>query len=296
MTEPEVTQPLIARTREELARALEFAGVRTRAVVMTMGALHDGHAQLIGAARKKAGPDGHVTVTIFVNPLQFAAGEDLDKYPRTFESDVAVCAAMGADLIFAPGPDVMYPEGNPAITIDPGPLGDLYEGASRDDHFRGVLTVVAKLLALTKPQYALFGEKDYQQLTLIRQMAHDLDVDTEIVGFPIVRAEDGLALSSRNKYLSAQDRATALAIPAAVEAAQRAAAAGSAAAMAAALSTLAAAPGLSLDYVAITDPLMRAAPEQGEGRVIITAIVGGTRLLDNARLDLGTPRDVGGAA
>ncbi|MFJ2774451.1 pantoate--beta-alanine ligase [Streptomyces sp. NPDC087300] len=183
-----------------------------RAVVMTMGALHDGHASLIRAARRLAGPDGEVVVTVFVNPLQFGAGEDLDRYPRTLEADLKIAEQAGADAVFAPSADEVYPGGEPQVRIGAGPMGTVLEGATRPGHFDGMLTVVAKLLHLTRPDAALFGQKDAQQLALIRRMVRDLNFDVEIVGVPTVREDDGLALSSRNRYLAPDERRTALAL------------------------------------------------------------------------------------
>ncbi|MBM7168370.1 pantoate--beta-alanine ligase, partial [Streptomyces sp. G44] len=183
-----------------------------RAVVMTMGALHDGHASLIRAARRAAGPDGEVVVTVFVNPLQFGAGEDLDRYPRTLDADVKIAEQAGADAVFAPAVDEVYPGGEPQVRVSAGPMGTVLEGATRPGHFDGMLTVVAKLLHLTGPDVALFGQKDAQQLALIRRMVRDLDFPVEIVGVPTVREDDGLALSSRNRYLSPEERRTALAL------------------------------------------------------------------------------------
>ncbi|MEG3628406.1 pantoate--beta-alanine ligase [Streptomyces poriticola] len=199
----------LLRTADEL-----HARVRSgrRAVVMTMGALHEGHATLIRTARAIAGPDGEVVVTVFVNPLQFGAGEDLDRYPRTLEADVKIAAESGADAVFAPSADEVYPGGEPQVRISAGPMGERLEGASRPGHFDGMLTVVAKLLHLTRPDLALYGQKDAQQLALIRRMVRDLDFGVEIVGVPTVREEDGLALSSRNRYLSPEERRTALAL------------------------------------------------------------------------------------
>ncbi|MEU2773540.1 pantoate--beta-alanine ligase [Streptomyces sp. NPDC007162] len=181
-----------------------------RAVVMTMGALHEGHATLIRAAREAAGQDGEVVVTVFVNPLQFGAGEDLDRYPRTLEADLKLAEQAGADAVFAPSVDEVYPGGQPQVRVTAGPMGTLLEGASRPGHFDGVLTVVAKLLHLTRPDVALFGQKDAQQLAVIRRMVRDLNFGIEIIGVPTVREGDGLALSSRNRYLSADERRTAL--------------------------------------------------------------------------------------
>ncbi|GAA3039664.1 pantoate--beta-alanine ligase [Streptomyces glomeratus] len=183
-----------------------------RAVVMTMGALHEGHATLIRAARQIAGPDGEVVVTVFVNPLQFGEGEDLERYPRTLDADLKVAAEAGADAVFAPSVDEVYPGGEPQVRLSAGPMGERLEGAFRPGHFDGMLTVVAKLLHLTRPDVALFGQKDAQQLALIRRMVRDLNFGVEIVGVPTVRESDGLALSSRNRYLSPAERHTALAL------------------------------------------------------------------------------------
>ncbi len=282
------TRPVVAETRAELAQA--YAGGardQKRAVVMTMGALHEGHAELIRVAQEMISPAGHLTVTIFVNPLQFGANEDLDEYPRTHEADLASCASLGVDLVFAPTTDVIYPDGDPLVTIDPGPLGDVLEGAARPGHFSGVLTVVCKLLNLTAPDLAMFGEKDYQQLTLVRQMVHDLDLPVTIIGVPTVRADDSLALSSRNKYLDTESRAAALVIPAAIRVAQDRAAAGDAeVAVLAAANAVLAVSGVDVEYLVATDPAMGPAPDHGEARVIIAAYVAGTRLLDNGRIDL----------
>ncbi|WP_217207188.1 pantoate--beta-alanine ligase [Streptomyces sp. AC550_RSS872] len=199
----------LLRTADEL-----HARTRTgrRAVVMTMGALHEGHATLIRTARTIAGPEGEVVVTVFVNPLQFGEGEDLDRYPRTLEADLKIAEQAGADAVFAPSADEVYPGGEPQVRISAGPMGERLEGASRPGHFDGMLTVVAKLLHLTRPDVALYGQKDAQQLALIRRMVRDLNFGVEIVGVPTVREEDGLALSSRNRYLAPKERRTALAL------------------------------------------------------------------------------------
>ncbi|WP_274561166.1 pantoate--beta-alanine ligase [Streptomyces spiramyceticus] len=208
-------------TREDLRYVLDHFGAPGRtAVVMTMGALHEGHATLIRAARKHVGPKGFVVVTVFVNPLQFGVGEDLDRYPRTLDADLALAEQAGADVVFAPSADEVYPGGEPQVRIAAGPMGERLEGASRPGHFDGMLTVVAKLLHLTTPDAAFFGQKDVQQLALIRRMAQDLNFPVEIVGVPTVREEDGLALSSRNRYLSPQERRTALALSGALFAAR----------------------------------------------------------------------------
>jgi len=278
-----VLTPVVVADRTGLARERDRA-TGPVAVVMTMGALHDGHAALLRQARVRAST---VIATIFVNPLQFAPNEDFDRYPRTFEADLAVCAAEQADLVFAPTPDVMYPGGQPAVRVNPGPLGEILEGASRPGFFHGVLTVVLKLIHLTRPDVAFFGEKDYQQLALVKRMVRDLDLDTEIVGVPTVREADGLARSSRNRYLSPAERTSALAISAALRAGALAGVNGGDAALAAAQAVLDAEPGLDLDYLTLTDPLLGPAPATGEGRLLIAARAGSTRLIDNAPVLLG---------
>ncbi len=284
---PTTTTPVVARTRAELNAALaelELTRPGPRGVVMTMGALHDGHAELMRTARREC---ASVVATIFVNPLQFGANEDLDKYPRTFEADLALCAEAGVDVLFHPGEAEMYPHGRPATVVTAGPLGDDLEGASRPGHFDGVLTVVLKLLHLTGPQIAYFGEKDYQQLTLIRQMVTDLDLDVRIAPVPTVREADGLARSSRNRYLSDAERAGALAISRALRAGAAAGPEGPDAVLAAAKATLAAEPGLVVDYVALRDPELAPAPDTGETRLLVAAKAGTTRLIDNLPVLLG---------
>lgn len=209
-------------TREALRALLATrrTGAGRTAVVMTMGALHDGHAELVAAARRHVGEEGFVVVTVFVNPLQFGAGEDLDRYPRTLDADLATAAGAGADAVFAPSVDEVYPGGSPQVRITAGPMGEVLEGRTRPGHFDGMLTVVAKLLHLTSPDVALFGQKDAQQLALIRRMVRDLNFPVEIVGVPTVREESGLARSSRNQYLSPAERGTALALSRALFAAR----------------------------------------------------------------------------
>ncbi|MFJ9680271.1 pantoate--beta-alanine ligase [Streptomyces sp. NPDC101194] len=209
--------PLL-RTTAELAASAPRRG--PRAVVMTMGALHEGHATLIRTARAAAGPDGQVVVTVFVNPLQFGEAADLERYPRTLEADLAVAGAAGADAVFAPSVEEVYPGGEPQVRISAGPMGERLEGASRPGHFDGMLTVVAKLLHLTRPDAAFYGQKDAQQLALIRRMVRDLNFPVEIVGVETVREPDGLALSSRNRFLDAEERHTALALSRALFAAR----------------------------------------------------------------------------
>lgn len=282
-------RPVVAGTREELAAAL--AAVRSGggrvALVPTMGALHAGHASLIATAE---GLSDGLVVSIFVNPTQFAPGEDLDRYPRTFDADLEICAEHGVDVVFAPSVGQMYPGGDPAVTVAPGPLGSLLEGAARPTHFAGVLTVVAKLLGLVRPDVAVFGEKDYQQLTLIRRMVLDLCLGVDVVGSPTVREPDGLALSSRNRYLDADQRAAAVALSAALRAAQQHGADGPDAALAAARQVLDAEPGADVDYLELLTEDLAPLPDGaiGTARMVVAARVGSTRLLDNLPVRLGT--------
>ena len=250
------------------------------AVVMTMGALHEGHATLIREARALVGETGSVIVTDFVNPTQFGAGEDFERYPRSLEADVQLSGAAGADLVYAPTVAEVYGDTS-FITIDPGPLGDILEGAARPGHFRGMLTVVAKLLHLTASDSALFGEKDYQQLVLITEMVRQLNFPTKVVAVETVREPDGLAMSSRNRYLSTQERALASVVPSALaQTVQMANDQGAAAGVNAGLAVLAAIPGVAVDYLTVTDPMLGAA-KPGPGRALIAVRVGQTRLLDN---------------
>ena len=249
----------------------------------TMGALHDGHASLI----REAAAHGRAVVSIFVNPLQFAPGEDLDRYPRRFDDDFEVCAASGADVVFAPTVEEVYPGGQPQVTVEPGPLGAVLEGATRPTHFRGVLTVLAKLFGLVRPDVAVFGEKDYQQLVLIRRMVADLCLDIDIRGADIVREPEGLALSSRNGYLSADERQRALVLSRALRSGAAAARNGADAVLDAAGAVLEEATGVELDYLALTDPDLQKPPEQGPARLLVAARVGSTRLIDNTPVRLG---------
>lgn len=275
--------PLLANTREELRVAL--SGSRA-ALVPTMGALHAGHAALLARARAEVGPQEPVVASIFLNPMQFAAGEDLDRYPRTLESDLAVCAEQGVDIVFAPSVQEVYPGGDPQVAVDPGPLGAVLEGRSRPTHFRGVLTVVAKLLNLVRPEVAVFGEKDFQQLTLIRRMVADLCLGVDVVGAETVREQDGLALSSRNRYLDADQRWHAAALSRTLFAAREVARYGGAVAVDAARHELRHARGVDLEYLELTAPDLGPAPEVGPARLLIAARVGPTRLIDNVALDL----------
>ncbi len=281
----------LTRTAEEL-HALPRAG--RRAVVMTMGALHEGHATLVREARRLAGEDGQVVVTVFVNPLQFGPGEDLDRYPRTLDADLLIAEEAGADVVLAPSVEEVYPGGEPQVRVTAGPMGERLEGASRPGHFDGMLTVVAKLLHLTLPDVALFGQKDAQQLALIRRMVRDLNFPVEIVGVPTVREGDNLALSSRNRYLSEADRATALEISRALLTAAAAADKGAASVRRSARAVLDDAAGmeppLRLDYVALIDPAdFTEVPDDytGEAVLAVAAKVGTTRLIDNLPLTVG---------
>lgn len=285
--------PRLVDDRASLQDAL--APLRTRgpvAFVPTMGALHDGHASLLRLARERAG-DGAVVASVFVNPMQFGPGEDLDRYPRTLDSDLEVCAGAGADLVFAPAVEEVYPGGLPQVTVDPGPLAEVLEGRVRPGHFRGVLTVVAKLLGLVRPDLAVFGEKDYQQLVLVRRMVADLCLGVEIVAGETRREPDGLAMSSRNRYLDAEARAHAVALPRLLQAARDEAAYGPAAAMAAARAVLRSSQDVDLDYLVLLDPALGDLPEDvapgTAARMLVAARVGGTRLLDNLPLTLGDP-------
>jgi pantoate--beta-alanine ligase len=233
-----------------------------------------------------------VVVSIFVNPLQFGAGEDLDRYPRTPAADLAALAAAGVELVFAPPVEEMYPGGPPAVTVDPGPLGGLLEGASRPGHFAGVLTVVTKLFGLLRPDVAVFGEKDYQQLALIRRATADLELGVEVVGVPTVRESDGLALSSRNRYLSTGERRAALGLSAALRSGAAAAEAGLGGAevlAAARAAVTGATAGPRLDYLVLTNPDLAPAPAVGPARLLVAAWVGGTRLIDNLAVRLAPP-------
>lgn len=273
---------IVARNRTDLIKA---RGAGTIALVPTMGALHEGHRSLIRAARTRA---DQVVVSIFVNPLQFGANEDLSRYPRTFDADLEVCGEEGVAVVFAPSVQDMY-HPDRQVSVRSGEMGRIVEGASRPGHFDGMLTVVLKLLHLVRPDVAVFGQKDAQQLAMIRRMVIDLDVPVEIVGAPTVRESDGLALSSRNRYLSADERQVALALSRALRAgaAERA----PSKIRAAAREVLdAATPELELDYLALVDPAtFRDVPEShaGEAVLAVAARIGATRLIDNEVVVLG---------
>ena len=276
----------LVHTRADLRDALaEHAG--EVGVVMTMGALHDGHRELIKVARRRCAV---IVVTVFLNPLQFAPSEDLSRYPKTLESDVALCAQEDVDIVFAPDVDEVYPAGEPQVRVQAGPLGDVLEGASRPGHFDGVLTVVAKLLHLTGPDVAYFGQKDAQQLLLIARMADDLNFPVEVVAVPTVRDADGLALSSRNMYLDDDDRRVALTLSRALTAGAAAEAQGADAVRLAARAVLDAEPGVRLDYLALVETgALTDVPDgtTGPALLAVAARVGSTRLIDNVAVTLG---------
>jgi len=296
---------IVANTRAELAAALEKlrAPQSTPAqlvLVPTLGALHDGHRALLRRARELAGPGGAVAVSIFVNPLQFGPTEDLDKYPRTLEQDLAACDEERVDLVFAPSVREMYPQ-QQLVMVDPGPAGEILEGEFRPGFFHGVLTVVLKLFSLVRPDIAVFGQKDAQQLALVRAMSADFALGIEIEAVPTVRAADGLALSSRNRYLSEDERALAPVLHRALAAGAEAAPAGPAAVVAAAQEVLdgaarsAADASPLVDYLALVEarsyrlvPLNSDFDFHGDAVLAIAARVGTTRLIDNVIVRLGT--------
>jgi len=279
--------PVVASTRDEMRAARAALEGSDVAVVMTMGALHEGHAELIREARRAA---EHVILTIFLNPLQFGPKEDLSRYPRTFDDDMRIATAEGVDIVFAPTPDVVYPDGDPGVRISAGPLGDVLEGKSRPGHFDGVVTVVGKLLHLTGARRAFFGQKDAQQLLLIRRMVRDLDFPVEVVSVPTVREEDGLALSSRNTYLTPSDREVALCLSRALSAGADQAAYGPSAIRRAAREVLVEEPLALVDYLVLVHPsTLQDVPEwyRGEALLAVAARVGTTRLIDNTPILVG---------
>lgn len=277
----------VCKTRAELQAALAIRPGR-RAVVMTMGALHDGHLSLVRRAKEL----GEVVVaTVYVNPLQFAPNEDFDAYPRDLDRDVALLREAGVDVVFAPSDNEMYPR-TPLVRVDPGEVAGRYEGVTRPTHFAGVLQVVLKLFNLTGADVAVFGEKDAQQLALIRAMVADFNVPVEIVGVPISRDEDGVARSSRNAYLSGEQRVQARALSRALQQAEAEVSAGELTTApdieARVRAELDAAPGVKVDYVAAVDAETFLPADANCTRVIVAlaAWVGTTRLLDNRQFDL----------
>jgi pantoate--beta-alanine ligase len=273
--------PVVVRTREELRAALDGTP-RPRGLVPTMGALHAGHASLLGRARAESAT---LVASIFVNPTQFDRADDLAAYPRTFDADLEMCAAEGVDVVFAPALDAVYPAGS-STRVDPGRIGDVLEGAHRPGHFVGVATVVTILLDLVAPNRAYFGQKDAQQLVVIRRIARDLGLPVEIVGCPTVREPDGLAMSSRNVRLDPDHRAAALVLRRALLAALDAFAAGESDAhglRATMLAVLADEPAAAVDYVSVADPeTLEEATGVQEGPLLLSlaARVGAVRLID----------------
>ncbi|AEA28221.1 pantoate--beta-alanine ligase [Pseudonocardia benzenivorans] len=266
-----------------VSRALRGAGRRV-ALVPTMGALHDGHRELIRHARLL--PGSTVTaVSIFVNPLQFGPNEDLSRYPRPLEADLEVLREEGVELAFVPSVDDMYPPGA-QTRIVPGPLADELEGAIRPGHFEGVLTVVGKLFQIVAPEIAIFGEKDYQQLVLLQKMVRDLNFPLSIVGVPTVREPDGLALSSRNAYLSDEQRTLAPLLQKALTEGAAVSARGADAVLARARDVLAAEPALDVEYLELRDPELGPTPATGRARLLVAARLGTTRLIDNVPVQL----------
>ena len=298
--------PILAASLPDLAAARGRLGSPV-VFVPTMGALHDGHRSLLRHADRLAAPDGAVVVSIFVNPRQFGPGEDLDRYPRTLDADLTLCADEGVAVVFAPAAGEIYPA-QPVVTVDPGPMGQVLEGEFRPGFFGGVLTVVLKLFGLVRPDIAVFGEKDAQQLALVRRMSADLNLGIQIASVPTFRDDDGLATSSRNRYLSAAERRVALALPAALQAGRAEAANGPRAVAEAAGKSLDGVAGIlvpaegtgglagalapqvpvTVDYLALVDPLTFAPVPPGFTGTAILAVaarVGGTRLIDNVQVE-----------
>jgi pantoate--beta-alanine ligase len=276
---------------QRLAKTWQRSGVRI-GLVPTMGYLHDGHLSLVRAARRRVGPHGRIAVSIYVNPTQFGPTEDLAKYPRDLKHDLQLCRAAGVDAVFTPPDAEMYPgraEGNFSTYVVEGQLSQSMEGAVRPVHFRGVTTVVAKLFHLVQPDVAVFGQKDYQQAAIIRRMVRDLNFPVQIVVAPIRREADGLAMSSRNKYLDAEQRAQAVILYHALQAARLAVKRKpvAAARLKADLKEfITAAPQARLDYVEFFDPetLAPVTPVKPGTHMALAVFVGKTRLIDNARL------------
>ena len=278
----------VLKDRRSFREACEAARSRGAVVgfVPTMGALHDGHLSLVVRAREET---AFVAVSIFVNPLQFGPAEDLAAYPRDLDRDLELCDKEGADVVFAPEPPEMYPR--PAeVTVDPGPLGQRLEGASRPGHFRGVCTVVAKLFGLTGPCRSYFGEKDAQQLAVVRRMVADMNMAIDVIGCPTLREPDGLAMSSRNTYLSSEERRAATCLYEALARAAWLVEGGERDAVmlkAEMAKRIGAEPLARIDYVAVVDDETFDEVERltGPARALVAARVGTTRLIDNLRLD-----------
>jgi pantoate--beta-alanine ligase len=274
----------IAAVRERVAA--ERAAGRRVSLTPTLGALHDGHLSHLRRAAELA--DTRI-VSVFVNPLQFGPGEDLAKYPRTLDDDLDRLGELGVPYVFAPTAEEMYPDGEPEIRVSAGRIGTLYEGRSRPGHFDGVLTVVAKLLLIVQPDVVTFGQKDAQQLYLVRRMVRDLNIPVRVEPIEIVREDDGLALSSRNRYLEGKERHAARVLSGALEAAASSADQGIDAVVAAAQSTLMGEPLIDLDYLKIVNPETFLPVDdgyRGQALVLVAARVGTTRLIDNERIAL----------
>lgn len=276
----------IAEAREHAAALRGRTPGASVALVPTMGALHAGHLALVERARQVADA---VVVSIFVNPLQFAPSEDFEAYPRTLDTDMTVLATAGTDLVFAPSVTEMYPDGGAQTTVHAGPIGARYEGRSRPSHFDGMLTVVAKLLNIVQPDTAVFGRKDAQQLALVRRMVLDLNLPVTIEAVETVREPDGLALSSRNRYLAPRERRAAVRLHEALDAAASSADRGVNAAVAAAQSVVTGEPLITLDYLAVVDPNTFqpvSDSHRGTALAIIAAHVGSSRLIDNETITI----------
>jgi pantoate--beta-alanine ligase len=259
---------------------------RTVGFVPTMGAFHDGHVSLMRRARDDR---DDVVVSIFVNPLQFGPGEDLSRYPRDEDRDLSIAGQLGVDVVFAPSVEEMYPTGQPEVTVDPGPLGNRLEGAVRPGHFRGVATVVAKLFHVVGASTAYFGEKDAQQLAVIRRMVRDLSFPVEVQGCPTVREPDGLATSSRNAYLSLEQREAAGCLFLALSEAAQMARGGerdAATVVAAMAREIGATPEARIDYAAVVNDATfeEVSTIAGPARALVAARLGETRLIDNLLL------------
>lgn len=278
---------IVARTRSELDEGLDRLRRRgTTALVPTMGFLHEGHLSLVDRGRAEA--DAAVA-SVFVNPLQFAPEEDFERYPRDEARDLALLEGRGVDLVFAPSVEGMYPAGVPTVTVDPGPMGGALCGRYRPTHFRGVLTVVARLFGLIRPDVAVFGRKDLQQAVLIERMVRDLELGVRVVTAPISREDDGLARSSRNAYLEPAQRRSAAALSEGLRAAERAFDGGereAGALRARAAEVWARHPAVEVQYLQVVDPLTLAEVARAEpGTVVaVAAHVGRTRLIDNVVL------------
>lgn len=284
-----MSAPQLLTTVRATRAALERrrAGGATVALVPTMGALHDGHLSLVRRARELA---DIVVVSIFVNPLQFGAGEDLDAYPRTLDADLALLAAEGVDFAFAPSAREMYPSGESETRVTAGHVGSLLEGATRPGHFDGMLTVVAKLFNIVDPDVALFGQKDAQQVFLVRRMLADLNLPLDLEVVPTVREADGLALSSRNRFLDEPARKAALSLSAALQAADAAASEGLVELLAEATASFGDHDQVTLDYFVVVDPATFLPVDEhfrGRALALVAARVGSTRLIDNSAITIG---------